>query len=75
MHTPCFINSQTIGITRAGFHPAAHDADAKRLHKCYNEFDRNFWGIAHSPPVKEGRTIRIPEVSHACQKTLTLFLG
>lgn len=59
------INSQTAGTTRAWFHPPAnHESDAKRLLKCYNEYDRSFMGEAYSPPVRAGQTIEIPEVSH-----------
>ncbi len=58
------INSQTAGTTRAWFHPSAdHDAEAKRLLKCFNEYDRSFMED-HSPPVRAGRTIEIPEIKH-----------
>jgi dipeptidase len=59
------INTQTAGTTRAWFHPPAHhDEDAKRLLKCYNEYDKSFMGEVHSPPVRAGLTIEIPEISH-----------
>ncbi|UCE42261.1 MAG: C69 family dipeptidase [Candidatus Aminicenantes bacterium] len=59
------INTQTAGTTRAWFHPPAdHEAEAKRLLKCYNEYDRSFMGEAYSPPVRAGRTIEIPEIRH-----------
>ena len=59
------INTQTAGTTRVWFHPPAdHEASAKRVVKCYNEYDRSFIGEETAPPVRAGRTIEIPELGH-----------
>ena len=59
------INTQTAGTTRVWYHPPAdHEASAKRVVKCYNEYDRSFIGEETAPPVRAGRTIEIPELGH-----------
>jgi len=59
------INTQTAGTTRIWYHPPAdHEASAKRILKCYNEYDRSFSSEMTALPVRAGRTIEIPEVVH-----------
>ena len=59
------INTQTAGTTRIWYHPPAdHEASAKRILKCYNEYDRSFSSEMTALPVRAGRTIDIPEVGH-----------
>ena len=59
------INTQTAGTTKIWYHPPTdHEPSAKRIVKCYNEYDRSFIGEETAPPVRAGRTIEIPEVSH-----------
>ena len=59
------INTQTAGTTRIWYHPPAdHEASAKRILKCYNEYDRSFSSEMTALPVRAGRTIEIPEVGH-----------
>jgi dipeptidase len=51
------INTQTAGTTRVWYHPPAdHEASAKRIVKCYNEYDRSFSGEMTAPPVRAGHT-------------------
>lgn len=57
------ICTQTAGTTRAWYHPAAdHEPGAKRVVKCYNEYDK--LGMDRVSPVRSGPTLEIPEVGH-----------
>ena len=47
------INTQTAGTTRIWYHPPAdHEASAKRILKCYNEYDRSFSTEMTALPVR-----------------------